>query len=87
MAVMVRATTGRVGDAGRVGDPEAEVDKTTAAFEWVYPLPSRASELVVIFFGERERSRAVEPRQGTHAQPPAVPSREKCTITFFVCLR
>ena len=58
---MVRATTGRVGDAGRVGDPEAEDDKTTAAFEWVYPLPSRASELVVIFFGERERSRAVEP--------------------------
>ena len=46
-----RATTGRVGDAGRAGDPEAEDDKTTAAFEWVADRRRRG--------GQHERGRNV----------------------------
>ena len=60
-----------LGDAGQVGDPEAEDDKTTAAFEWVCPLPSRASELVVIFLvRERARARSSRDKARTHRPPP-----------------
>ena len=86
MAVMVRATTGRVGDAGRVGDPEAEDDKTTAAFEWVYPLPSRASELVIIFcVSESARARSSRDKARTHSPPPFRLARNEPSL--FLCLR